>query len=329
MNYKKLSLLIGSASVCGALMLASSVAADDQTQPAPQQPAVHMPGQTLSISASGRATLGGTIDSLGTNSLTVKSWGGDWTISISSSTKLLRRYDGSSSLSEFHQGDTVNVNGMADASAAWTIDATKVQDLSIQTRNATFTGTISNVSGSSFDLASKNRGTQHVTVNSDATITIDGQSGVISGLQNSMTVEVSGVWNSTQSTIAASKVTARTPGVRQGTFTGTISNLSGSTFDLTTRNRGTLHVTVNANATIMLNGQAGSLTSLQNGLSVSLAGQWNQSQSTVAANKLMIRPAPSTNSESSGSHPSDEHEGDQGDQHPILPPVTLPGTPSL
>lgn len=166
---------------------------------------------TLTVSASGRAMLRGTLKSVGTASITVTSWGGDWVVNIGSDAKLTRRFGGASNLSELQAGDNVQVNGSINQSAAWTVDAKTVKDNSIQARNADFTGTISGLSGSAFALATQSRGNVNVTVNSDAKITVNGATSTVAGLQNSMRVQVKGVWDRNQSTVMASRVVARTP----------------------------------------------------------------------------------------------------------------------
>lgn len=79
----------------------------------------------LEIGPAGRALLRGTVSSVGTNSLIVKSWGGDWIINVSSSTALAPR---AADMTQFAVGDFVGVNGVASTAAAWTIDATLVKN---------------------------------------------------------------------------------------------------------------------------------------------------------------------------------------------------------
>lgn len=78
----------------------------------------------LEIGPAGRTLLRGTVVAVGTNSLTVKSWGGDWVVNVSASTKLAPRTD----IAQFAVGDFVGVNGTVSQSAAWTIDATLVKN---------------------------------------------------------------------------------------------------------------------------------------------------------------------------------------------------------
>lgn len=162
---------------------------------------------TVQINASGKTTLDGSIASVTANAITVNSWGGVWTINIGSDTKLIRRFGGNSTTSEFAIGDAVSVSGMASKDAPWTINAKNVKNMSIQARNASFSGTVSNLSGNTFSLATKERKTVSVTVNADAKIRVGDKATTTAALANGATVSISGVWNRAQSTVMAAKVT--------------------------------------------------------------------------------------------------------------------------
>lgn len=166
----------------------------------------------VQINAAGHAQLNGSVAAIQDNSFTVNSWGGVWTVNTGSA-KLLRRFGGSSMLSEFAAGDFVMVTGKVNQSP-WTIDASIVRNVSIQARNAAFSGTVSNVNGNSFAFTTKARGNVNVTLNTDAKIVVNGQSGSVSGIANSMIGTISGVWDRSRSTVLASKVNLRTPKVR-------------------------------------------------------------------------------------------------------------------
>lgn len=168
----------------------------------------------VQINPAGRAQLSGTLAAVQTSSFTINSWGGVWTVNVSPDTKLGRRFGGKSSLSEFAAGDSVMINGAVNQSAAWTVDAKNVQNLSIQTRNANFYGTLSNLNGNSFSLATKERGSVNVTLNADAKILVNGKTGGATDLANGMNAIVNGVWDRTQSTVSANRVNARTPRVK-------------------------------------------------------------------------------------------------------------------
>ena len=82
---------------------------------------------TLQVGSSGRVMLRGTIDSVGANSLMVKSWGGSWTVNVIGATQILPA-NGNHSITSFKAGDFVGIQGTVSQSASWTIDATLVRD---------------------------------------------------------------------------------------------------------------------------------------------------------------------------------------------------------
>lgn len=161
----------------------------------------------VQINASGKATLDGSIASVSASAITVNSWGGVWTINIGPDTKLVRRFGGTSTTSEFMVGDVVSVSGMASKDAAWTINAKNVKDMSIQARNASFSGVISNLNGNTFSLATRERKTVSVTMNADVKVRVGEKATTTAALANGVTASVSGVWDRTQATVMAAKVT--------------------------------------------------------------------------------------------------------------------------
>ncbi len=80
----------------------------------------------LQVNRQGKALLRGTVDTVGTNSLTVKSWGGNWVVNIVADTKLFPNSD----MSQFKLGDLVGVQGTVSETLPWTIDAVIVRDWS-------------------------------------------------------------------------------------------------------------------------------------------------------------------------------------------------------
>jgi len=91
-------------------------------------PIRHQP-VVVQIGPEGRTLLRGTVDSVGTNSLVVKSWGGKWTVRVGANTLILPKITGGiSDLSGFKAGDFVGVQGKTADSPDWTIDATLVRN---------------------------------------------------------------------------------------------------------------------------------------------------------------------------------------------------------
>ena len=78
----------------------------------------------LEVNHQGKVLMRGSIESIGSGSLTVKSWGGSWIVNISSATKLLPGTD----MSQFKIGDFVGVQGAINTGSSWMIDATIVRD---------------------------------------------------------------------------------------------------------------------------------------------------------------------------------------------------------
>ena len=112
------TILIGGASLVIAqndtsIQPSTTVVSDSRPQP-----------MIVNIGPGGKTLLRGEIKTVGSSSLTVKSWGGDWIINISSSTQLMPKTD----ISQFAVGDFIGVQGMVNQSASLTIDATLVRN---------------------------------------------------------------------------------------------------------------------------------------------------------------------------------------------------------
>lgn len=217
---KKIALALGALglfSLAGiAFAQTTSTTVTGTTPPVTANPTEPM---VLQVGQRGRVLLRGTIDSVSTASITVKSWGGDWTINVSPSTQILPQ---GASLSSFQQGDFVGVEGTVDQSANFTVDATLVRDWTarqvlnqekrqnvqsvreaMQGAPRIVQGTVSNLSGEDFTLTTAGNTAYSVSLTSTAKIlqrnwlTLD-----FSQVQNGDTVRVWGPVAS--STISAS-----------------------------------------------------------------------------------------------------------------------------
>ncbi len=80
----------------------------------------------VNVGPNGNTLLRGTLSAVGTTTLTVKSWGGDWTVNVSTSTQLMPM----TMMSQFKVGDFVGVQGTASTTGLWTVDAKLVRDWS-------------------------------------------------------------------------------------------------------------------------------------------------------------------------------------------------------
>src|SRR3989338_1111584 len=121
----------------------------------------------VNIGPRGNVLLRGTVSAVGNNTLTVKSWGGDWVVNISSATKLAPEV----SMTQFKVGDFVGLHGTVNQTAAWTIDATLV-------RNWTVRKAVTEIRKEIKTIAAKNWQGIVSNVNSSTqsfTITIDGK----------------------------------------------------------------------------------------------------------------------------------------------------------
>ncbi len=223
MNKRVLAIVVTGGILASGLAFAGAVGA----QTTGSSIAAAKPSMRVVIGPAGNANLEGTISSVSGSTLNVASWGGTWSVDTSSA-KLVRRFGGTSSLSEFQTGDSVAVTGTA-LTSGWVITAKQVRDNSIQVKNAAFSGTISNLSGSSFTLTTTSRGAVSVTVNSDAKVYVDGKVSSVSALANGMRATISGVWDRNQSTVNASRVSARSVKSTGGTTGGTSTGTSGTT----------------------------------------------------------------------------------------------------
>lgn len=87
------------------------------TTTVPAQPMI------LNIEPNGKALLRGTIDSVATSSLIVKSWGGNWTVNFSSSTELMPN-----DIAQFKVGDFIGAQGTVNRTSPWTIDARLIRN---------------------------------------------------------------------------------------------------------------------------------------------------------------------------------------------------------
>lgn len=150
-------------------------------------PPVHAPEMMLQVGPKGNATLRGTVKTVGSNSLTVTSWGGDWTVNVSTGTEVMPdngSKDAVSDLTQFKTGDFVGVQGMVNSSSSWTIDAKIVRDWTQQPtgmmqgkiknmmenkgmmKARNYKGAVSNVTATSFTLT---YGNTTLTVNFGST----------------------------------------------------------------------------------------------------------------------------------------------------------------
>lgn len=124
----------------------------------------------LEVGPAGRVLMRGTVKTVGTNSLTVTSWGGDWMVNVVSTTNILP----ASSMSQFMIGDFVGVQGSVVQGVPWTIDATLVRDWTAKKAEQTNKQEIKNLMQSATPKNWQGTASNVNTSTNSLTLTIDG-----------------------------------------------------------------------------------------------------------------------------------------------------------
>jgi hypothetical protein len=162
-----------------------------------------MPGMSITFDRNGNGFIEGMVTAVGTNSFTLSSWGGPWTIDVGSSTQVIEHYGHPALLSDFQVGDYVRVDGSVASDTPWTVVASVVRDVTLQYALGTFHGTINAVSGNSFTFQSVERGLIMVNVASTTSIDVNGISSTMSALTDNMTGMVFGNWDRANTNLTA------------------------------------------------------------------------------------------------------------------------------
>ena len=190
MNKVLTASIIGMTAISG-VAFAQATTVPTTTTSAPVAAQVVMPVKAepmvLQVGAAGKVLIRGTIDAVSSGSVTVKSWGGDWTVNVPAGASVLPQ---GVALSSFHVGDFVGVQGAVNQGSSWTVDASLIRDWTarqVMTQEIkqnvqsvkkemqantprTLQGTLSDLSGRSFTLTTSNGIAYAVTVASDAKI---------------------------------------------------------------------------------------------------------------------------------------------------------------
>ena len=247
MKYLKRAVILAAITSCALLSASAASAEEVQITAAPT---------AITLAASGPATVGSTFEAhigsdgsvllrgakvtaIATSSITVaQTWGSyvsTWVVNISTSTELLRRYDGKSSLSEFSVGDYVAIRGTLDTTAAAaTVNAKIIRDYSIQKRNVDFSGTVSSIDarGQNFVLTTNGHGNQTIFV-SFATVVKKGGATTTFGTiaVGDRITHAAGVWNYLNNTMQAVRVDIyqNTALLNKRTFEGMLKSASSTT----------------------------------------------------------------------------------------------------
>jgi hypothetical protein len=229
------------------------------------------------------ATTTGTVTAVSGNTISMTGTGSAATAYTVDATnaKVYRKYGATMQVSVIQTGDTLQVRGPVNGAI---IAATTIRDQSQQQRNGTFTGSVTAVSGSSFTIQSKARSSQ--TVSTDSTTVFDKNGAVdssgVADVAVGSNVTVTGLWDSTNSNVAASKVNVVIKMVST-TITGTLSGISSTT--LTVTNTAGTSYTVDATKARVTykNGHSGSLSILVAGDSLTVYARGASGATSVTA----------------------------------------------
>ena len=111
------------------LVLAASVSLAQETSPSATSSAPvvkpERPPMVVQIGPAGNALIRGTVTNVGADSLTVKSWGGEWTVKIETNTKFLPK---GLTLEQIKTGELVGLNGKVNSEETLTVHATLIRD---------------------------------------------------------------------------------------------------------------------------------------------------------------------------------------------------------
>jgi len=132
-----------------------------------------------------------------------------YTVTVGTTTDMVRKFNGDSSLIEFALGDTLLVEGTL---AGTTITAKEIKDISIQRRGGSFWGSVTSIdtAAQTFVLdptfPSKNLVDQTITTTSATKIFQGNREGEFSDLAVGMRVKVIGLWRKSAHSVVADRV---------------------------------------------------------------------------------------------------------------------------
>jgi hypothetical protein len=204
--------------VLGGGMVMGNLVASAQSDPAANaMNASTTPQMSIMLDRNGDGFIEGMVTAIGTNSLTLNSWGGPWTIDVGPNTQVIEHYGHPASINDFQVGDYVRVDGGVMSSSPWTISAAVVRDVTLQYMFGTFHGDITAVSGNSFTFQSIERGALMVNLASTTNITVNGSPSTASALMDGMTGMIFGNWDRANTNLTAVTVTVNSATVGTST----------------------------------------------------------------------------------------------------------------
>lgn len=155
--------------------------------------------------------------------LTVTAGATTYTVEVSVTTVIVRRFQAVSNLTEMLINDTLEVRGTMSNDTTNTITATKIRDISVQRMGGTFNGNIVKTSctSSTFTFKPKDRAEQTVYLGTATKIIRGGEKVTCADLANGEMATVIGLWRPATKRIDADRVI-----VHMRTLSGTITAIT-------------------------------------------------------------------------------------------------------
>ncbi|HQT82745.1 MAG TPA: hypothetical protein PLW99_01175 [Candidatus Paceibacterota bacterium] len=119
---KKLAAALG---IVGFLASAGAAFAQTTTTATAAPTAAAAQPMVLQVGPKGEVLLRGTVTAATASSVTVQSWGGDWTVNVPTTAEVLPQ---GTVLTDYKTGDFVGVAGTIDQTSGWTVTAKLVRD---------------------------------------------------------------------------------------------------------------------------------------------------------------------------------------------------------
>lgn len=171
--------------------------------------------------------------------LTVQDGVTSYTVNVTSSTALVRKFGGPSTLDEFVIGDTLQVTGDITGT---TIDATKIKDTSIQRKGAAMWGTVLSIDATAKTfvldpMQKKSLDNQTVEVTSTTKVFQGNRTGAFGDISVGMTVKVIGLWRKSLNKLVAERILIKVTEVN-GTVTVVDCTSTPKTIAFTTKSKG-------------------------------------------------------------------------------------------
>lgn len=290
---KKLSLILGSGMLTVMLGIAplSALANDNNSDKGSMVIRPHVAvSQSVQVNNNGAVTLRGTVGGVSSASLVVKSWGGDWTVSVGSATKIVSRSSTAIALADIKVGDFVAVHGTMKTNAGLSIDAKQVKDQFVPDRSATLRGTITSIGVSTLTVKS---GDTTWTVNVTPTTKLSSKFAIattLGAMKVGDAVVVTGTVSAgATTTMSATEVKDLSLPLNAVVRTGTIANVAGNIFTLLgKKNQQDIKVTTDANTAVTVNGKSGTNADIKNDSRATVQGVLNADTSVLSAVKVMI-----------------------------------------